>query len=120
MTLQRSRAVSSVMSFAAALVLFLPIAPAQDQPTQSGPIVIHENHHDTSEPVRELADRAPITGIYNMVPPVHRRPGLPIISTEADPVAQQIELTPVATTHGLNFDGIHDIDTEFQLVNAAT
>jgi hypothetical protein len=80
---------------------------------QSGPIVVYEDHHDTSPPVRDLAASAPLaddSARDNVEEFLGRRPWPVVPSSEPDPVVQRIELSKVSTTNLLNFDGVTDVD----------
>jgi hypothetical protein len=72
------------LSFVALAVV--GVVSAQGQSTQIGPLVIYEDHHDTSPPVRELASMVPKSYLTNhVVAPLHRRPGPPIIGSKLIP-----------------------------------
>src|SRR5579863_143740 len=98
----------TVATLASVALAFAGIASAQDQAIKVGPIVMYEDHHDTSLPVRELGSLAP--KVLHIVKEERRRPGPPIVGSEPDPVVQRKELPLVATTPGLNFEGISDRD----------
>ncbi len=103
--------VSSIfLSLIFSVFVFAGVISAQGQ---SGPIVVYEDHHDTSAPVREFAKSTPRSESYSenyIVEFLGRRPWPVIPSSEPDPVVQRVELPKVATTNLLNFDGVTDID----------
>ena len=95
------------------MLAIVGIAAAEDARIQTGPIVIQDSQHDTSAPLRELASGIQTPAASHIVPPLGRLPVPAVpgtVTAEPDPVIQQIELAPVATTNGLNFDGIPDVD----------
>lgn len=108
-TLSATQAYKLVL-LAAMSVSLLGMAVAQDQQSQTGPIVIHESHHDTSMPVRELANAAPTARTNPLIIPLQTRPVQPITEPAADTAVQQTVLPPVSAKLGLNFDGISDVD----------
>lgn len=85
------------------------MAVAQDQRFQIGPVVIRESHHDTSAPVRELA-QSPQPNVMPTIIPLQEGIELPTRTAGLDPVVQQNVLPTVNAQLGLSFDGIRDVD----------
>ena len=98
-----------------ALLVISPVLPsalpASAQDIQTGPIVIPEEAHAVTPPVREMASVAPLAAGQRGPLPVRRRPGPPILSLKPDSVVQRLSSAPlVSTTNLLNFDGLSDVD----------
>jgi len=92
-------------------LMLLATLPAPAQEVQTDAQVINEDYHDTSVPVRELAPLVPLGSSQQIVLPLRRKPGLPVVSPEPDAVTQDIqEIQMVGTTNKLNFDGVSDRD----------
>jgi len=100
----------SMLAFVLPVLCLLCGLPASAEEVQRNPLIIHEDHHDTSPPVDELARLVPLGSVHHVIKPLHRRPGPPIISSEPDSALQQFENPLVATTNLLNFDGVNDRD----------
>jgi len=86
----------------------LPKRQASAQDVAAGDlVVIQEVKHDVSPPLRDIAIPAvPSTGRGRIIPLHRGLPGAPMISTEPDAVAQEVDFAPlVSTTNLLNFDG---------------
>ena len=92
-------------------LMLLATLPAPAQEVQTDAQVINEDYHDTSVPVRELAPLVPLGSSQQIVLPLRRKPGLPVVGPEPDAVTQDIqEIQMVGTTNKLNFDGVSDRD----------
>lgn len=83
------------------------VASAQEQ--SIGPIIVYEEHHDTSVPVRYLASFS-LNSDSRKVLPLRRSPFSPTMSAGIDPLIQRESLPLVSTTNLLNFEGISDVD----------
>ena len=112
MKVQRKGLAGILMPALLVISLMVPSAlPASAQDIQTGPIVIPEQAHAVTPPVREMASVAPRAGGQGMALPVRRRPGPPILSVKPDSVVQQLSSVPlVSTTNLLDFDGLSDVD----------
>jgi len=89
-------------------LVFFAALPVSAQEVQSAPEVIDEDYHDTSIPVRDMAPVAPPAGSGQVVVPLRRKPGPPLISSEPDAVSQNLEQVPlVSIANNLNFEGVH-------------
>jgi hypothetical protein len=97
-----------------ALLVFSLALPASAQDTRTIPIIIRETAHAITPPMSVVAEPvAPRTGGQRTALPVHRRPGLPIVSLKPDSVVQELSPAPlVSTTNLLNFDGVSDVDAD--------
>ncbi len=104
--IRRLACVSTTLLWLLCLMLFATLpAPAQEE-VQTGPEVIDEDYHDTSIPVSEMAPEPALGSSQQVVIPLRRRPGPPIVSPEPDAVSQDLRQAPlVGTTNLLNFDG---------------
>jgi hypothetical protein len=80
---------------------------------QDLPIIIQEDHHDTSPPLFALAQISPQFEAPVVALPLHRRPGPPIVSSQPDPVLQQ-QATNVsaalAISNLITFAGLNNLD----------
>src|SRR6266571_9549334 len=91
-------------------LFFMSVTRAPAQEVQKGPMVIYEERHDTSPPMREMPSRAPQPGARGMALSL-RRPGLARVDISIDTALQQSSpAAQVGTTNGLNFDGVSDRD----------
>src|SRR6266852_612046 len=91
-------------------LFFMSVTRAPAQEVQKGPMVIYEERHDTSPPMREMPSRAPQPGARGMALSL-RRPGPARVDTAIDSALQQSSpAAQVGTTNGLNFDGVSDRD----------
>src|SRR6266700_6367361 len=91
-------------------LFFMSVTRAPAQEVQKGPMVIYEDRHDTSPPMREMPSRAPQPGARGMALSL-RRPGLARVDISIDTALQQSSpAAQVGTTNGLNFDGVSDRD----------
>ena len=84
--------------------LFFPVGRAAAQEVRRGAIVIYEDGHDTSSPVREVLLGAPEARRGRPLP--HRRPGPDRVDDTPDGVLQSKEGSEGGTTSRLNFGGI--------------
>lgn len=75
-----------------------------------GPSLVEEIKHDTSPPLRELANSAQVSASAGHQAPVAKPTGPGITSSLPDPVAQVPSGAPVSVTLNLNFDGQSDTD----------
>jgi len=112
MKVQRKGLAGILMPALLVISLMVPSAlPASAQDIQTGPIVIPEQAHAVTPPVREMASVAARAGRQGVALPVRRRPGPPILSLKPDSVVQQLSSVPlVSTTNLLDFDGLSDVD----------
>jgi hypothetical protein len=88
-------------------------ASAQNPQVQRHPIIINEDHHDTSAPLREMIENMPIQYVETHVArdPETGRP--PIIGHGPDTAVQKEVLPPVSAKLGLNFAGVGQGDYGF-------
>jgi hypothetical protein len=86
------------------LLLFSGVALKAQSPA-AGPVVIGAAHHDVSPPLREIAPVPPEAGPKHEM---HRHDTHPpqVAPSQTDPVLQTSAGPLVATTAGLNFDGV--------------
>jgi hypothetical protein len=108
----RSLSVSALIALALASVTVRPAA-AQNAQVQRNPIIIHEDHHDTSAPLREIIPNMPVeyTETHVARDPQTGRP--PIIGTGPDTAVQTETLPRVSAKIGLNFAGVGEGDYGF-------
>jgi hypothetical protein len=108
----RSLSVSALIALALASVTVRPAA-AQDAHVQRNPIIIHEDHHDTSAPLSELMRNMPVEYVATHLArdPQTGRP--PIIGNGPDTAVQTEVLPPVKAPIGLNFAGVGEGDYGF-------
>jgi len=91
-------------------LFFTSVTRSPAQEVQKGPMVIYEDRHDTSPPMREMPSRAPQPGARGMALS-NRSPGPARVDTSIDSALQQSSpAAQVGTTNGLNFDGVSDRD----------
>ena len=80
---------------------------AQEQVQTNAEITVADAH-DISPPVRSMPLVAPRQN--QVVIPLHRRPGAPIVGNGFDDVLQTLPMARVGTTNVLSFNGINDRD----------
>src|SRR3954465_8322136 len=99
-----------------AMLIGAPAAPVQPVSAAAGgatPQVLKAEHHDVSPPLRDLHATTPAsTGANRQIPLRHPKPpGAPSGANGPDKAAQAATSAPaVATTAGLNFDGLASTD----------
>ena len=91
-----------------AVYLFCGRVASADE-RSAGPVLLYEEGHDTSIPVRYLASVS-VGSDERQALPVRRSPFPPRRSAATDPAVQHEILPPVSATTVLNFDGIRDVD----------
>jgi hypothetical protein len=112
-TFLRNLSVNALMVLAFASAAVRPAAAAQDAQVQRNPIILHEDHHDTSAPLREIVPNMPVEYVTTHVArdPETGRP--PIVGTGPDTAVQTEALPPVSAKIGLNFAGVGNGDYGF-------
>ena len=100
MKVQRKGLAGILMPALLVISLVLPSAlTASAQDIQTGPIVIPEQAHAVTPPVREMASVAPRAAGQGVALPVRHRAGPPIVSLKPDSVVQQLSSAPLVRHH---------------------
>src|SRR5215471_12991006 len=103
--------VSQLVLLAALVSSFVGVSArtgmAQEE-VQTNAEIIEATAHDISLPLRSMPQVAPRQ--HQMVIPLHRRPGAPIVGTGFDDVLQTLPMPNVGTKNLLSFNGISDRD----------
>lgn len=101
-----------LMIFLAMVSVSLADATALVERSQDSPTVVQEEHHDISPPLIALTQISPVVEAPVIALPLHHRPGLPIVGSEPDPVAQQATtgFTAVAVSNFITFSGLNNLD----------
>jgi hypothetical protein len=97
-----------------ALTCFTPQpAAAQNIPVQRNPILLHEEHHDVSAPLRDMIKNMPRTYLEHRMMGEPGQ-GRPPIAGAPDGAVQHLELARFPSLINLNFAGVGEGDYGFQ------